>query len=59
MEAGTAIQLAVALLSRIVAVVIDRRMKKQGMSWLRHNATAVVTLRADFLNEEWEVQTTV
>lgn len=47
-----------AIIERAVAVVINRRMKKQGMSWLRPNATAVVTLRAAFLNEEWELPTT-
>jgi len=40
------------IIERAVAVVINRRMKKQGMSWLRPNATAVVTLRAAFLNGE-------
>jgi hypothetical protein len=45
------------IIERAVAVVINRRMKKQGMSWLRPNATAVVTLRAAFLNEEWKLPT--
>jgi hypothetical protein len=40
------------IIERAVAVVINRRMKKQGMSWLRSNATAVVALRAAFLNDE-------
>jgi hypothetical protein len=45
------------IIERAVAVVINRRMKKRGMSWLRCNATAVVTLRAAFLNEEWALPT--
>ncbi len=45
------------IIERAVAVVINRRMKKQGMSWLRPNATSVVTLRAAFLNEQWEMPT--
>ena len=45
------------IIERAVAVVINRRMKKQGMSWLRPNATSVVTLRAAFLNEEGELPT--
>jgi hypothetical protein len=28
-------------------------MKKQGMRWKRPNATAMVALRADLLNEDW------
>lgn len=47
------------IIERAVAVVINRRMKKQGMSWLRSNATAVVTLRAAFLNGELALPTTV
>lgn len=45
------------IIERAVAVVINRRMKKRGMSWLRCNATAVVTVRAAFLNEEWALPT--
>jgi transposase-like protein len=41
------------LIERAVAVVINRRMKRQGMSWLRRNATSVVALRVAVLNEEW------
>jgi hypothetical protein len=29
------------IIERVVAVVINRHMKKRGMSWLRPNATAV------------------
>lgn len=41
------------LIERTVALVINRRMKRQGMTWLRRNATAVVALRVGVLNEEW------
>jgi len=41
------------IIERAVAVVINRRMKRQGMSWLRRNATSVVALRVAVLNEEW------
>lgn len=45
------------LIERAVAVVINRRMKRQGMRWLRRNATSVVALRVAVLNEEWPVPT--
>jgi hypothetical protein len=32
----------------------NRRMKRQGMRWLRKNATAVVALRVDLLNHDWQ-----
>jgi hypothetical protein len=41
------------MIERAVALVINRRMKKQGMRWCRPNATAVVALRTDLLNEDW------
>jgi hypothetical protein len=41
------------LIERTVSLVINRRMKRQGMSWLRRNATSVVALRVAVLNEEW------
>ena len=41
------------LIERAVALVINRRMKKRGMRWCRPNATAVVALRTDLLNEDW------
>jgi hypothetical protein len=46
------------IIERAVAVVINRRMKKRGMSWRRVNATAVVALRAAFLNDDWSLPTT-
>jgi hypothetical protein len=41
------------MIERAVALVINRRMKKRGMRWNRANATAVVALRTDLLNEDW------
>jgi hypothetical protein len=41
------------MIERAVAIVINRRMKKRGMRWRRPNATAVVALRTDLLNEDW------
>jgi len=42
------------LVERAVALVINRRMKKRGMRWRRHNADAIVALRTCRLNDEWE-----
>jgi hypothetical protein len=42
------------MIERAVAIVINRRMKKRGMRWCRPNATAVVALRVDLLNDDWE-----
>jgi len=41
------------MIERAVALVINRRMKKRGMRWCRHNATAVVALRTDLRNSDW------
>lgn len=41
------------MIERGVALVINRRMKKRGMGWCRPNATAVVALRTDLLNDDW------
>src|SRR6266496_879020 len=41
------------MIERAVALVINRRMKKRGMRWCRLNATAVVALRTDLLNDDW------
>ena len=41
------------MIERAVALVINRRMKKRGMRWCRPNATAIVALRTDLLNEDW------
>lgn len=41
------------MIERAVALVINRRLKKRGMRWCRPNATAVVALRTDLLNEDW------
>ncbi len=42
---------------RAVEVVINRRMKKQGMRWTRANADAVVALRVEMLNQAWDEAT--
>ena len=44
---------ASGMIERAVALVINRRMKKRGMRWCRPNATAVVALRTDLLNDDW------
>ena len=41
------------MIERAVGLVINRRMKKRGMRWCRPNATAVVALRTDLLNDDW------
>jgi hypothetical protein len=41
------------MIERVVALVINRRMKKRGMRWRRPNATAVFALRTDLLNDDW------
>lgn len=42
------------LVERAVALVINVRMKKRGMRWKRANATAVVALRVQQINADWE-----
>jgi hypothetical protein len=42
------------LVERAVAVVINARMKKRGMRWKRANATAVVALRVQRINADWD-----
>lgn len=42
------------LVERAVALVINVRMKKRGMRWKRANATAVVALRIQRINADWE-----
>ena len=42
------------MVERAVAVVINLRMKKRGMRWKRANATAVVALRVQQINAEWD-----
>jgi len=41
------------MIERAVTLVINRRMKKRGMRWCRHNATAIVALRTALLNDDW------
>lgn len=40
------------MIERAVSIVIARCMKKRGMRWCSFNATIVVALRADVLNED-------
>lgn len=42
------------MVEREVALVINRRMKRQGMRWRRTNADALVALRVRTINESWE-----
>lgn len=42
------------VIERAVAVVINWRMKRRGMRWRRANASAVVALRVQTLNANWE-----
>jgi len=41
---------------REVELVINRRMKGQGMRWCRANAEGVVALRADTINADWDAE---
>lgn len=41
------------LIERAVALVINRRMKRQGMRWRRANASCVVALRVRQFNADW------
>jgi hypothetical protein len=42
------------LVEREVALVINRRMKHQGMRWRRENADALVALRVRTINATWD-----
>ncbi len=42
------------MIERQVELVIDRRMKRQGMIWHRANADALVALRVNQINHDWE-----
>jgi hypothetical protein len=42
------------LVERAVAILINVRMKRRGMRWRRANATAVVALRVEQLNQDWD-----
>lgn len=42
------------LVERAVALIINRRLKRQGMRWRHANATAVVALRVRTINADWE-----
>ncbi len=41
------------MVEREVEIVINRRLKRQGMRWLRANANAVVALRVRTINSDW------
>jgi hypothetical protein len=49
-----AIQWAVECRERAEARVINLRMKKRGMRWKRAAASAVLALRDQRINAEWE-----
>ncbi len=40
------------MIERAAVLVINRCMKKRGMCWCRPNATAVVALRTELLNDD-------
>jgi len=42
------------MVERAVALVINRRMKRQGMRWRRDNADAVAALRVATINRTWD-----
>jgi hypothetical protein len=42
------------MVEREVALVINRRMKRQGMGWRRANADALVALRVRTINAAWD-----
>lgn len=42
------------MVEREVALVINRRMKRQGMRWRRANADALVALRVRAINDTWD-----
>lgn len=39
---------------REVEIVLNRRMKKQGMRWKRHNADGMAALRVERINRTWD-----
>ena len=44
------------MVEREVALVINRRMKRQGMRWRRGNADAIAALRVHTINQSWHQQ---
>lgn len=42
------------MIERAVALVINWRMKNRGMRWLRSSASAIVALRVEQLNRDWD-----
>lgn len=51
---ATGVPIGSGMVEREVAVVINRRMKRQGMRWRRTNADAVVALRVRTINQSWD-----
>jgi hypothetical protein len=47
------------MVEREVEIVINRRLKRQGMRWLRSNANALVALRTRTINSDWPNQPTL
>ena len=45
------------LVERAVALIINRRMKRQGMRWTRASADAIVALRVEQRNHDWDAGT--
>lgn len=45
------------MVEREVALVINRRMKRQGMRWQRANADGIVALRVREYNAGWDEPT--
>lgn len=44
------------MVEREVALVINKRMKHQGMRWRRDNADAVIALRVRTINDSWDLK---
>jgi hypothetical protein len=42
------------LIEHAVALVMNRRIKREGMRWCRPNASCVVALRVREINADWE-----
>jgi hypothetical protein len=45
------------MVERAVELVINRRLKRHGMRWLRANADSLVALRVRTLNRDWDAAT--
>jgi hypothetical protein len=47
------------LVERQVELAINRRLKRRGMRWLRANADALLALRVQQLNQDWDERTLI